>query len=140
VTHVDPPPHVRLSLPAVRESLPLIRHVVATLVEAQPLGPRRQEEILLALGAAAADAVRHAVRDGPPAEQIVIEGRVRPGKLVLTVIEEGPGSTPLVGTGDVPGSLALIGAVADRLELGSVTAGGAATRMSFCLSGPRAAG
>jgi anti-sigma regulatory factor (Ser/Thr protein kinase) len=139
MTGGDPPPDVRLALPAVRASLPLIRHVVATLVEAQPLGPRRQEEVLLALSAAAADAIRHALRDGPPPPQIVIEARVRGGRLVISIIEDGPGVAPLIGTGDVPGSLALIGAVADRLELGRTTAGGASTRMSFFLSGPRAA-
>jgi anti-sigma regulatory factor (Ser/Thr protein kinase) len=137
---VSEPPHVRLCLPAVRESLPLIRHVVATLVQAQPLGPRRQEDVLVALGAAALDAVRHAVRDGPPPPAIVIEARVQATRLVITIIEEGPGIAPLIGTGDVPGSLALIGRFADRLELDRAADGGAATRMSFCLSGTRAAG
>ena len=128
-------PLIRLSLPAVRESLPLIRHVVATLVEAQALPARRQEQVLLAVATAAADAVRHASRNSPPPGQLVIEGRVRGRKLVITVIEDGPGTAPLVGSGDVLGGLALIGAVADRLELGAAGDGGAATRMSFCLSG-----
>jgi Histidine kinase-like ATPase domain len=134
----DPPPRLRLCLPAVAESLDLIRHIVATLVHAQPLAPRRQEDVLVALGAAAADAVRHAVREGPPPPQIVIEGRVGAGALVITIIEEGPGITPLLGSGDVPGSLAVVGAVADRLEFGPGAAGGASTRMSFCLGAPGA--
>jgi anti-sigma regulatory factor (Ser/Thr protein kinase) len=128
-------PQIRLSLPAVRESLPLIRHVIATLVAAQALPPRRQEQVLSAVATAAADAVRHGYRDAPPPRELIIEGRVRAGKLVITVIEDGPGVALLLGTGDVPGGLALIGAWADRLELGSGAAGGSSTRMSFCLAG-----
>jgi serine/threonine-protein kinase RsbW len=128
-------PLIRLCLPALRESLPLIRHVVATLVEAQALPPRRQEQVLLAVATACADAVRHAARDFPPPREIVIEGRVRGGRLVITVIEDGPGIAPRVGSGDVPGGLALIGSMADRVELGAAGDGNAATRMSFCLNG-----
>jgi hypothetical protein len=131
---------VRLALPAVRESLPLIRQVVATLVAAQPLRPDRQEDVLMALGAAVTDAIRHAVRDGPSAPQLVIDGCVRAGKLVITVTEDGPGIAPLVGAGEVPGSIAVIGAAADRLELGCAAAGGAAMRMSFFLNGWATAG
>jgi anti-sigma regulatory factor (Ser/Thr protein kinase) len=133
------PPQIRLSLPAIRESLPLIRQVIATLVGAQALTAQRQEQVMIAVATAATDAVRHASRDGPPAREIAVEGRVRAGKLIITVIEEGPGIAPLLGSGDVPGGLALIARFADRLELGHGTAGGSTTRMSFCLAGsPRA--
>jgi anti-sigma regulatory factor (Ser/Thr protein kinase) len=128
-------PQIRLSLPAIRASLPLIRQVVATLVAANALPPRRQEQVLTAVATAAADAVRHAHRDTPPPGEIVIEGRVRAGKLVVTVIEDGPRVAPLLGAGGVPGGLALIGAFADRLEIGPGRAGGSATRMSFRLAG-----
>lgn len=128
-------PQVRLCLPATSESLPLIRRVIATLIGAQALPPRRQEQVLLAVGAAAADAVRHAACDSRPRREVVIEGRVREGRLVITVIEDGPGIATLVGTGDVLGGLALIGAVADRVELGTGSGGGASTQMSFSLSG-----
>jgi hypothetical protein len=124
-------PQVRLCLPAAPESLPLIRRVIATLIGAQALPPRRQEQVLLAVGAAAADAVRHS----PSPRQVVIEGQVREGRLVITVIEGGPGTSVLMGTGDVLAGLGLIGALADRLELGAGSDGGSATRMSFCLSG-----
>jgi anti-sigma regulatory factor (Ser/Thr protein kinase) len=129
------PPQIRLSLPAIRESLPLIRQVIATLVAAQELTPRRQEQVLVAVATAASDAVRHAYRDAPPPREIVIEGRVGGGKLVVTVIENGPAIAPLFGMGDVPSGLALIGAFADRLELGPGTGGGSSTRMSFALAG-----
>jgi anti-sigma regulatory factor (Ser/Thr protein kinase) len=129
------PPQIRLSLPAIRDSLPLIRQVIATLVGAQSLPPRRQEQVLIAVATAAADAVRHAYRDAPPPRELVIEGRVRAGKLIITVIEDGPGITPELGTGDVPSGLAVIAAFADRLELGPGAAGGSSTRMSFCLVG-----
>jgi hypothetical protein len=135
MTRGEPLPVVRICLPAVPESLPLIRHVVATLIQAQPLTPRRQEDVLGALAAAATDAIGHSRRDRPAPPELVIEGRVYARRLVLTVIEEGPGMTPLIGAGDVPSCLALIGAVADRLELGRGAAGGAATRMSFYLRG-----
>jgi anti-sigma regulatory factor (Ser/Thr protein kinase) len=128
------PPQIRLGLPAIPESLPLIRQVIATLVAAQRLTPRRQEQVLVAVATAAADAVRNAYRDAPPPREIVIEGRVRAGKLVITVIEDGPRITPLLGTGEVPGGLTLIGAVADRLELGPGISGGSSTRMSFSLT------
>lgn len=131
----EQPPQIRLSLPAIRESLPLIRQVIATLVASQALAPGRQEQVMAAVGTAATDAVRHAHRDGSPPREIVVEGRVRAGKLVITVIADGPGSAPLLGTGDVPGGLALIGAFADRVELGPGAAGGSTTRMSFCLPG-----
>lgn len=134
----DSAPRVRLVLPAVRESLPLIHRVLATLVAAQPLGPRRQEQVLMALRAAVADAVRHADRDGQHPREVIVEGGVRGALLVITVIEDGPGIVPQLGSGDVPSGLALIGAVADRLELGGARSGRAATRMSFALTGPRA--
>jgi anti-sigma regulatory factor (Ser/Thr protein kinase) len=126
------PPLIHLRLPAVRESLPLIRHVIATLVAAQALPSRRQEQVLLAVATAAADAVRHAARDLPPPGEIEIEGRVGGGRLVITVTED---FAPLIGTGDICAGLALIGAVADRIELGASSDGGAATRMSFSLGG-----
>ena len=125
------PPQLRLCLPALRESLPLIRRIVATLVEAQPLPAHRQEEVLLALSVAAGDAVRHAPHDGPPAAQIVIEGQVSSGRLVITVTDDGPGIAPFLGADNVAGGVALMGTIADRLELGP----GAATRMSFWLGG-----
>jgi anti-sigma regulatory factor (Ser/Thr protein kinase) len=128
------PPQIRLRLPAIAESLPLIRQVIATLVAAQALTPRRQEQVLVAVATAAGDAVRHAYRDEPPPRELVVEGRVCAGKLVITVIEDGPGISPLLDTGDVPGGLALIGACADRLELGAGAGGGSSTCMSFCLS------
>jgi hypothetical protein len=130
------PPVIRLCLPAVRESLPLIRHVIATLVTAQALPPRRQEQVLLAVATAAAGAVRPAAGDVTPPREIVIEGRVRDERLVITVIEDGPGTAPLLGSGAFTESLGLIGAVADRLELGPGSDGGASTRMSFSLTGP----
>ena len=129
------PPQIRLSLPAIRESLPLIRQLIATLVATQALTPRRQEQVLTAVATAAAEAVRHAYGDAPPTRAIVIEGRVRGGTLVITVIADGPGIAPLLGAGDMLGGLALIGAFADRLELGPGAAGGSSTRMSFCLTG-----
>jgi anti-sigma regulatory factor (Ser/Thr protein kinase) len=129
------PPQIRLTLPAIGESLPLIRQVIATLVAAQAIPPQRQEQVMLAVATAAGDAVRHACRDAPAPGEIFIEGRVRGRKLVITVIEDGPGITPLLGSGDVPGGLALIGACADRLELGRGAGGGSSTRMSFCLAG-----
>jgi anti-sigma regulatory factor (Ser/Thr protein kinase) len=129
------PPQIRLTLPAIGESLPLIRQVIATLVAAQAIPPQRQEQVMLAVATAAGDAVRHACRDAPAPGEIFIEGRVRGRKLVITVIEDGPGITPLLGSGDMPGGLALIGACADRLELGCGAGGGSSTRMSFCLAG-----
>jgi anti-sigma regulatory factor (Ser/Thr protein kinase) len=125
------PPQICLRLPAIRESLPLIRQVIATLVAAQALAPRRQEQVMIAVATAAANAVRHAL----PLRQIVIEGRVTAGKLVITVFEEGPGIAPRLATGGVCGGLGVIGAFADRLELGPGAAGGSATRMSFSLAG-----
>jgi hypothetical protein len=137
---VNHEPEVRLCLSAAPESLPLIRHVVATLVQAQPLAPRRQQRVLAVVAMAAQDAIRHAVPDGRAPSELVIEGRACAGRLVITIIEEGPGIASLIGTGDVPGSLARIGAVADRVELDRADGGGAATRMSFSLGGPPAAG
>jgi hypothetical protein len=131
----DMGPQVRLCLPATSASLPLIRRVIATLIGAQALPPRRQEQVLLAVGAAAADAVRNALRDGPPTQQVVIEGRVGDGRLVITVIEDGPGVVLLVGSDDISAGIGLIGAFADRVELGTGSDGGSATRMSFSLSG-----
>jgi hypothetical protein len=133
-------PQLRLCLPAVPESLPLIRHVVATLVHAQPLAPRRQQAVMAALATAVADAIGHAVPDRAAPSELVIEGRANARRLVITIIEEGAGIAPLIGEGGVPWSLARIGAVADRLELGRADGGGASTRMSFRLNARPAAG
>jgi hypothetical protein len=131
---IEGPPQIRLRLPAIIDSLPLIRQVIATLVAAQALAPQRQEQVMIAVVTAAADAVRHSRRDAPPPGEVVIEARVRARRLVITVTEDGPGIAPLLSTGDVPGALVLIGAFADRLELGPGAAGGSSTRMSFWLA------
>ena len=70
-------PQIRLTLPAIPESLGLIRPVIATMVAAQALTPRRQEQVLRAVALAAANAVRHTHRDAPPPREIVVEARVR---------------------------------------------------------------
>ena len=63
-----PPPsdraeYVHLTMPARAEHLCRLRHAVKGFLSALPLTPDRQDEIVLAVGEAAANAVEHAYRD-----------------------------------------------------------------------------
>ena len=63
-----PPPsdraeYVHLTMPAQAEHLCRLRHAVKEFLGALPLTPDRQDEIVLAVGEAAANAVEHAYRD-----------------------------------------------------------------------------
>ena len=58
--------YVRLTLPARAEHLCRLRHALYEFLGALPLTRERQDEIVLAVGEAAANAVEHAYRDQEP--------------------------------------------------------------------------
>ena len=57
--------YVRLTMPARPEHLYRLRHAMAGYLSALPLEPDRRDEIVLAVGEAAANAVEHAYTDEP---------------------------------------------------------------------------
>jgi anti-sigma regulatory factor (Ser/Thr protein kinase) len=134
------PPDVRLTLPAVRESVPLARHVLAGLIAAQPLSPRRQEQALLALSEAATHAVLHACPDQDGPGQLVVEGRAYADRLVLIVSGAGRGTGPHPGAPAVGTGLSVIAEIADQMGVVEARGGGTEVRMAFALGGPQASG
>jgi len=57
--------YVHLTMPANPENLYRLRHAMAGYLGALPLEPDRRDEIVLAVGEAAANAVEHAYTDEP---------------------------------------------------------------------------
>jgi anti-sigma regulatory factor (Ser/Thr protein kinase) len=131
---VPGPPDVRLTLPAVRESVSLARHVLAGLIAAQPLSPRRQEQALLALSEAATSAVLHAGGDHGRPSHFVVEGRACPDRLVLVVT--GSGARPRLEPPGAVAGLSMIAQIADQVGVNDVPGGGTEVRMAFALGEP----
>ena len=75
--HADRAEYVHLTLPARAAHLCRLRHVMHGYLRAFPLTPERRDEIVLAVGEAAANAVDHAYR-----------GRAEPGDLEVTLWTE----------------------------------------------------
>jgi serine/threonine-protein kinase RsbW len=64
-SHSDRAEFVHLTLPAEAAHLCRLRHAMNDYLSAFPLPPERRDEIVLAIGEAAANAVEHAYRDQP---------------------------------------------------------------------------
>jgi anti-sigma regulatory factor (Ser/Thr protein kinase) len=63
--HSDRAEYVHLTLPAQAAHLCRLRHAMNQYLSAFPLSPDRRDEIVLAVGEAAANTVEHAYRDQP---------------------------------------------------------------------------
>lgn len=90
-------PAVELSLPAVRDSLGLIRETLETFFHKQlpsSMPPEEVEEILLAVQEACTNVVRHAYESSEEPGRMVVRAEARAYLLRIAVIDEGLGYDP----------------------------------------------
>lgn len=115
---------LELRLPAVPGSVPTARHAAARL--ASEVGAD-ELDVKIAVSEAVGNVVVHAYRDGNP-QDVVLEGSVEDGKLMLVVTDSGVGMSPHPDSPGLGFGLSLIGKVTDDLH---VEADGRGTRVSM---------
>src|SRR5215217_2413828 len=113
---------IRLTLPARRENVAVVRHVLGALAEALDLPPAVTEDVRLAVTEACTNVVRHAYGDRAGDIDVVVRPRGR--ALEVIVADNGRGMGPSPDTSGPGLGLPLMAALADSLEIqGSATAG-----------------
>ena len=120
---------VRLSVPAVPESVAVVRHVLGAFAEALHLAPEAVDDMRLAVTEACTNVVRHAYEDQPGPIEVVIH----PDRDILEVVVSDRGRG-LAGSGDASGpglGLPLIAALTDSFDLQELPMRGSRLAMSF---------
>jgi anti-sigma regulatory factor (Ser/Thr protein kinase) len=118
VTYV---PELRITLPALRDSLSLLRHVVRGFRDAYPIAPATMDDIVLAVSEAATNVVVHAY--GQRSGTMTVVARSEEGLLHVLVRDHGCGIAAPAGTPRLGHGLALMEHVAESLELVGSPAG-----------------
>ena len=112
---------VRLSIPAKPEYIVLSRLALAGLARFRTLPADTLADLKLALTEACSNSVRHAY-DGNHGGQVEIVYRLETDRLVVDVLDNGPGFPEQQPRGDEPDEsglgLAIIRSLTDELELG----------------------
>lgn len=129
-------PALRITLPARRESLALLRHVVRGFRDAYPIAPGTMDDIVLAISEAAANVVMHAY--GPRAGTMTVVGRVDDEQLHILVRDHGRGIAPPADTPRLGHGLALMEHVATSLEVVGSPAGTDVSMIFDLATGPDA--
>jgi serine/threonine-protein kinase RsbW len=108
-------PALRVTLPARRDSLALLRHMVRGFRDAYAIDTTTMDDIVLAVSEAAANVVLHAygARDGT----MTVVARMQDGRLHVLVRDHGCGIVPPADTPRMGHGLALIDHVAATLEI-----------------------
>lgn len=109
------PPALRVTTPATRDSLALLRHVVRGFREAYVIGPATMDDIVLAVSEAATNVVVHAY--GARAGTVTVVARMQDGRLHVLVRDHGRGIAPPADTPQPGHGLALMEHVAASLEI-----------------------
>jgi serine/threonine-protein kinase RsbW len=122
---------IRLTIPAKAEYVRLTRLALTGLLRTQPVPEETVADLKLALTEACSNSVRHAYRDGQDEGEVEIVFDLHPDRVVIEVVDSGPGFTPeqwaqaereeLSESGL---GIAIIRALADELELGERENGG----------------
>jgi serine/threonine-protein kinase RsbW len=108
-------PALRVTLPAHRESLSLLRHVVRGFRDAYEIGAATMDDIVLAISEAATNVVLHAYELRPGTMTIVAD--MEDGRLHVLVRDHGVGIAPPSDTPQPGHGLALMDHVAATLEI-----------------------
>jgi stage II sporulation protein AB (anti-sigma F factor) len=123
---------LRITVPARRESIVLLRHVVRGFRDAYAIGAQRMDDIVLAVSEAATNSAVHAYGMRPGS--ITLFARVEDGFLHVLVRDHGLGIAP-ADRRPAPGhGLALIEHVAATMEVVG-TSGGTDVLMTFDVEG-----
>jgi anti-sigma regulatory factor (Ser/Thr protein kinase) len=108
-------PALRLTVPARRESLALLRHVVRGFRDAYQIGPATMDDIVLAVSEATTNVVLHAYGSRPGTMTVV--ANIDDGRLHVLVRDHGAGIAPPADTPRPGHGLALMDHVAASLEI-----------------------
>ena len=123
---------LRITVPARRESIVLLRHVVRGFRDAYAIDAQRMDDIVLAVSEAATNSTMHAY--GNRRGTITLFARVEDGLLHVLVRDHGIGIAP-ADQRPVPGhGLALMRHVAAAMEVVG-TPGGTDVLMTFAVEG-----
>jgi anti-sigma regulatory factor (Ser/Thr protein kinase) len=123
-------PDIELMLPARAENIAVVRHALGALGDVGALDDHTLADVRLAITEACANVVVHAYPDdgeGP----LEIEVGIADHRLEVTVRDHGNGV--VAGGGDAGLGLALIGALADAMELDRDEQDRTEVRMTFSL-------
>ena len=122
---------LRLSFPAVPESVPALRAAIARFAQEQGFSQRSLEAIQLAVSEAASKVVLHAYRLMDQPATIGVSAACRDNVLMVTVSDAGSGLRPHPDSPGLGVGLLLISTVADAVEFGRSPAGGLSVQMRF---------
>ena len=121
MTNVGVVPELRITLPAHRDSLGLLRHVVRGFRDAYGVAPATMDDIVLAVSEAATNCVVHAY--GRRLGTMTVVARSEDRFLHLLVRDHGCGIAPPADTPKLGHGLALMEHVAETLEVVGTPAG-----------------
>jgi anti-anti-sigma factor len=124
------PAPLRLTIPAEPRQLATLRRAVAAWSAAAGLGETTTEDLQLALGEAAANAVEHAYRDGPAGECAVTLDRTPGGGVAVRVTDTGTWRPEPADKGFRGRGLQLIEELGEDVEVRRVPGG---TTVTFAL-------
>jgi serine/threonine-protein kinase RsbW len=108
-------PALRVTLPALCDSLALLRHIMRGFRDAYVIGPATMDDIVLAVSEAATNVVVHAYEGRPGT--ITVVAHVEDGQLHILVRDHGSGIAPPDDTPRQGHGLALMNHVAASLEI-----------------------
>ena len=114
-------PALRVTLPAQRDNLTLLRHMMRGFRDAYIIAPATMDDIVLAVSEAATNAVVHAYGSRPGT--ITLVARMQDGRLHVLVRDHGRGIAPPDDTPRPGHGLALMEHVAASLEVLGSSAG-----------------
>ena len=124
-------PPLRQALPAVPESVGLLRAQVTQFVSAAGVGEPQLAAVRLAVSEAVTNAVVHAYTRFEQPGEVRVETFVEAGTVHLIVSDDGGGMLPRHDSPGLGVGLPLIADSADTLQIGVSKCGGTELRMTF---------
>ena len=124
------------TLPAVPDTARRLRAHVTAFAAAAGAQPELQDAVALAISETVTNAIVHAYADAPEIGMVRVRCRVAEGQLVIEVADDGVGMAPRDDSPGIGHGLAIVGAVADALDVAPGPDGhGTAVTMTFA-AGP----
>jgi serine/threonine-protein kinase RsbW len=134
--HADNDLVISIAYPAAPESVAILRATVGRFATRVGLSPSAVEGVKLAVSEAATNVVVHAYAETHETGLIIVDATVGVGELIVSVADSGPGlrarrASPGLGLG-----LAIIGQLADKVEMLQGGNGGLRVLMRFAVDSP----
>jgi len=118
-----PPSSLTMRSPARPASLAIIRDRLRRWLPAAAVNPDTAEEVLLAVGEAAANATEHATRDASHQVELTVTARLTQAGLALRVADDGHWHESTASEGNRGHGIALMNALVDAVEIKSTEHG-----------------